>query len=172
MVLKQKIATNKRHAMGETIPLFSTTFNRSVRVESRPDKLTSESGALLQRELMERTRIIKWLDDRLSDTRDPSRIQYPLADLFRCYLMLLGQSWRDADDADKLRFDSAFRVASSSLRGDQPLSDDNVFASQPTLSRLLEQLSRDENRQVIHEAIIELASRRYKSSIKGNVKRL
>lgn len=75
------------------------------------------------------------------------------------------------DDADKLRFDPAFRVASSSLRGDKPLSDDNVLASQPTLSRLLEQLSRDENRQVIHEAIVELASRRYKSLNKGRRKK-
>lgn len=82
-MLKQKIATNKRHTIGETIPLLSTTFNRSVRVESRPDMLTSDAGALLQRELMERTEIIKWLDDRRVDTRDPSRIQYLLADLVR-----------------------------------------------------------------------------------------
>lgn len=46
--------------MGETLPLFKTSFNQSVQIESRPDHLTGDAGALVQREIMERTGIIDW----------------------------------------------------------------------------------------------------------------
>ena len=34
--------------------LFSPEYNRSVQVEARPEKLTSDAGALLLREVTER----------------------------------------------------------------------------------------------------------------------
>ena len=89
--------------MGETLPIFSTTFNGSVQVEARADHLSADSGALLLREIMERTGIVDWMDERLLDPRNPLLITYPLADLLRTSLLLLGQGWRDQDDADRLR---------------------------------------------------------------------
>ena len=91
--------------MGETLPIFSTTFNRCVQVEARADHLSADSGALLLREIMERTGIVEWMTGRLVDPRDPNTITYPLADLLRTNLLLLGQGWRDQDDADRLRDD-------------------------------------------------------------------
>ena len=58
---------------------------------------------------MERTGIVEWMTGRLP--RDPNTITYPLADLLRTNLLLLGQGWRDQDDADRLRHDPSFRVA-------------------------------------------------------------
>src|SRR5690625_2907036 len=87
--------------MGETLPLFKASFNHAVQVESRPEHLTGEAGALIQREIMDRLGIIEWLGERLTDPRDPSRVTYPLADLIRTHLMLLGQGWRDQDGAIK-----------------------------------------------------------------------
>ena len=60
--------------MGETLPLFTTTFNRAVQIESRSDHLTSDAGALVQREIMERTGIIDWLVSRLHDLRNQDLI--------------------------------------------------------------------------------------------------
>ena len=99
--------------MGETLPLF----NRSVRIESRPDQLTAESGALIQREIMERSGIIDWLSGRLHDPRRQELITYPLSDLLRTHPLLLGQGWRDQDDADRLRQDLGLRVVKSAHRG-------------------------------------------------------
>jgi len=107
--------------MGETLPLFSTAFNSSVQIESRPDHLTGEAGALVQRELMEKTGIIDWLTEQLHDPRNQDLITYPLADLSRTQLLLLGHGWRDQDDADRLRQDPGLWVASSSHRGNTPL---------------------------------------------------
>ena len=146
--------------MSETLPLFKTSFNHSVQVESRPEHLTGEAGALIQREIMDRLGIIDWLDERLTDARNPERVTYPLADLVRTHLLLLGQGWRDQDDADRLRQDPALRVARSSCRGQTPLDEGQVLASQPTLSRLIENLSNEHNRSVLRDAISEAAIRR------------
>ncbi len=45
--------------MGESLSLFRSSFNKSLRIESRPERLTGEPGAVLLREIMERTRIIR-----------------------------------------------------------------------------------------------------------------
>jgi len=60
--------------MGETLPLFTASFNRAVQIESRPEHLTGEAGALIQRELMDRLGIIDWLSEHLDDCRDASRV--------------------------------------------------------------------------------------------------
>src|SRR5690625_3485722 len=153
--------------MGETLPLFKASFNHAVQVESRPEHLTGEAGALIQREIMDRLGIIEWLGERLTDPRDPSRVTYPLADLIRTHLMLLGQGWRDQDDADRLRLDPALRVAHSSCRGQTPLQDGQVLASQPTLSRLVENLSSEHNHPVLRGSICECAILRVRMLIGG-----
>ena len=54
-----------------------------MQVEARADHLSADSGALLLREIMERTGIVDWMDERLLDPRNPLLITYPLADLLR-----------------------------------------------------------------------------------------
>ena len=154
--------------MGETLPLFRSSFNKSLRIESRPDRLTAEPGAIVLREIMQRTRIIEWLVERLFDPRNADKVTYPLADLLRTVLLLLGQGWRDQDDADALRHDAGLRLAASGARGTTPLSGETHLASQPTLSRLIAVLSTPENRAVLHEAIIELAGRRLRGMRGGH----
>ena len=94
---------------------------------------------------MERSGLIDWLTERLHDPRHPSSIRYPLSDLLRTRLLLLGQGWRDQSDADRLRQDPSLRVASQTRRGTAALEEGHGLASQPTLSRLLDTLSREEN---------------------------
>ena len=146
--------------MGETVALFSPSFNRSVVFETRPEHLSADSGALVQRELMERSGIIEWMVQRVHDPRNPDLVAYPMEELLRTQLLLLGQGWRDQDDADRHRVDPSFRVGSEAHRGTVALEEDNVLASQPTLSRLLDVLSGQGNRAVLHEAVTELARRR------------
>lgn len=157
--------------MGETLSLFRSSFNKSLRIESRPERLTGEPGTVLLREIMERTRIIEWLVERMVDPRNPDKITYPLADLLRTVLLLLGQGWHDQDDADALRYDAGLRLAASGSRGVTPLSIEAHLASQPTLSRLIALLSRPANRSLLHEAIAELAGRRFRGMRGGHRQR-
>jgi hypothetical protein len=64
--------------MGEELSLFRPEFNGSIRVEARAERLTSEAGAVLLRETLERLGVSRWLADRLVDTRDPRKITHPL----------------------------------------------------------------------------------------------
>ena len=109
---------------------------------------------------MERSGIIEWLDERLDDPRNPDSTVYPMAELLRTHWLLSGRGGRDQDDADRQRCDPSFRVGGDSHRGTTPLGEGNVLASQPTLSRLLDVLSRPGHRAVMHEAVTERACRR------------
>ena len=62
--------------MPETIPQIRPSFNRSLRLETRPEWLSADTGALVQRELMDRSGLIDWLTERLHDPRHPSSIRY------------------------------------------------------------------------------------------------
>ena len=157
--------------MKGTIPLFSPSFNPAVSIETRPEHLSAETGALVQREIMERSGIIGWLAERLHDPRNRDLIRYPLEELLRTQLLLMGQGWRDQDDADRLRHDPSLRVGNDCHEGTRPLEEDEVLASQPTLSRLLGVLSGEGNLAVLHEAVTELACRRVRMSNGGRRKK-
>ena len=43
--------------MGDTLSWFRSSFDKSLRIEPRPERLTGEPGAVLLREIMERTRL-------------------------------------------------------------------------------------------------------------------
>ena len=51
--------------MSEMLSVFRSSFNKSHRIEFRPEQLTGEPGAVLLREIMDRTRIIERLTERL-----------------------------------------------------------------------------------------------------------
>lgn len=159
--------------MGEAYSLPSPTFNSAIKIESRPERLTSEAGALYLREIADRLEILPWLVARLKDPRDPARIVHPLSELLTTAVVLAAMGWRDQDDADTLRNDPALRVAVSGRRGTAPLEpspdgDDEPrvpdgLASQPTLSRLVRMLSSAENRATLREGITVAAGRRIRA---------
>ncbi len=169
--------------MGEALHLFRFDFNGSFRVEAKSERLTSDSGALILRELMEKLGIIEWITEKIEDPRNPDLITHPLAELLRTNILLYAQGWRDHDDADVLRHDGAFRLAVSSRRGISPLKrrspredgrllDKNPqvpdgLASQPTLSRLVQLLSVEQHREVLRSSLLEVAARRIRGMRKG-----
>jgi Transposase DDE domain group 1 len=159
------------HRAGESLSLFTSTFNRGLSIEARPERLTGDAGAVLLREILERSGIVAWMAERLTDPRDPNLVRYPIADLLRTVLVLFGQGWRDQDDADALRFDPALRLAVTGERGTTPLDAGRHLASQPTLSRLLDILSAEANRRVPREATAEMAGRRLRAGRGGHRRR-
>jgi len=167
--------------VGEELSLFRPEFNGSIRVEARAERLTSDAGAVLLREVLQRLGITKWLEERLKDSRIPELITHPLGELLNTSLLLLGQGWRDQDDADVLRDDAVFRLAVSSRKGISPLdtreaeerernhnpSVPDGLASQPTLSRAIRMLSTEHNRTTLRAGILETAARRIKAGRGG-----
>ncbi|MEE4349390.1 MAG: IS1380 family transposase [Pacificimonas sp.] len=145
--------------MGETLQPVTPRFNRSLRIESRADRLTGDPGAVMLREVMERSGIVPWMTKRLEDPRSAADVTHDLASLIRTSVLLAAQGWRDHDDADALRHDPAFRLAASSAAGLTPLADGHGLASQPTLSRFTATMAAPANLKVLREAVLELAGR-------------
>ncbi len=144
--------------MGETLQPVSTGFNRALRIESRPDRLTGDPGAVLLREILEQSGIVPWMTARLKDPRSQVDVTHDLASLIRTSVLLAAQGWRDHDDADALRHDPAFRLATSSAAGLTPLGGPGL-ASQPTLSRFTALMAEPANLKVLREAVLEMAGR-------------
>jgi len=154
-------------AVGEQGQILQPTFNGAIRIESRPERLTADAGALLVREVMERVGIIDWLIGRLRDMRTPSLITHPLSELLRTALTLLTHGWANGDHADLLRDDPALRLAVSDRKQDAPLRPPPAgtlvpdgLPSQPTISRLYQALSSTENQSTLAEANLILAQQR------------
>ena len=47
--------------MGETLQPVTPGFNRSLRIVWRPDRLTGDPGAVVLREILERSGIVAWM---------------------------------------------------------------------------------------------------------------
>jgi hypothetical protein len=169
--------------MGEDLTPFWAEFNGSLRIEARAERLTSEAGAVILREVVERLGVVPWMVERLRDPRNPRLVTHPLAELLHTALLLIAQGWRDRDDADALRDDAALRLAVSTRRGISPLLSPEReegaapsknppapegLASQPTLSRLVRVLAGEENLPVVREALLETAARRVKAGRDGH----
>jgi hypothetical protein len=138
----------------------------SLRVESRADRLTGDPGAVLLREVLERSGIVSWMTERLSDPRSKVDVTHDLASLIRTCVLLAAQGWRDHDDADALRHDPAFRLATSSAAGLTPLKGPGL-ASQPTLSRFTTVMAKPANLKILREAVLELAGRGIRAERQG-----
>lgn len=126
--------------MSEAAPLvFEPTFNRAVKVRSRDERLTSNAGALLLREVDHRLGLTASLGQVLVDPRRQERIRYPMTELLRerIYAVALGQ--RPGDEADIIAHDPALRLAVWDRPGDRVLEE--RLASQPSQSRLLDRLA-------------------------------
>jgi hypothetical protein len=159
--------------MGEARGLLpGLEFNRSVKVECRAERLSSEGGALVVREVLERSGVARLLARELVDPREQDKITHPMFELVQTAIALLAQGWRDQDDVDPLRDDAVMRLAVSERRGvaplemrprdgGQPLSKNppvpDGLTSQPTLSRLMATLSDETNRGALRRALLDLA---------------
>lgn len=145
--------------------LFPLEFNRSIHLEARPECVSGESGSLLMRELMDRLGYPQLLARHLRDPRDPARVKHPFIELLRTALLMLVQGWGDQSDVQLLRNDPALRLAVSSRRGQRPFREavdrePDGLCSQPTLSRLLQDLGFPENLSGLLAFLLDAAERR------------
>src|SRR5580693_2694762 len=169
--------------MGEDLTKYRVKFNGSLRIEDRDAELTSETGALLLRDFMERLRLPHWLTEHLRDPRQPELITHPQVELVMTIVLLFALGWRDQDDADAQRHDPLLRLAASTRRGLSPLKTRQAEAgqpvpknppepeglgSQPTLSRLVQALATAENRKALRQSLLYVAAERNKARRKGH----
>lgn len=152
--------------MGESQgTLFQPNFNRSIEVEARRQRLSSDTGALLLRELMERMGWTRLIRKHLTDARDPRRVTHPWVEVVRTTVLLQAQGWSDQDDVKWLHDDPVLALAVSGRRGQRPVRaaqgrEPEGLCSQPTLSRVYAMLATPENRAALGAFLRVAAERR------------
>jgi hypothetical protein len=145
--------------------LFPLEFNRSIHLGARPECVSGESGSLLMRELLDRLGYPRLFARHLRDPRDPSRVTHPFQELLRTSVLMLAQGWSDQSDVKLLRDDPALRLAVSSRRGQRPLREavhrePEGLCSQPTLSRLAQDLAMPVNVSGLGAVLLDAAQQR------------
>ena len=132
--------------------LFEPSFNRTVKVRAASDRLTSDAGVLLLREVDHRLGLVESLASSLRDPRRQHLIRYTLSELLRERVYAMAQGYSAQDDLDRLAHDPAFKMAVWDRPGDVLRER---LASQPTQSRLVSILSAEDNRAALHDALAE-----------------
>lgn len=151
--------------MGETLPSWKPACNLSVSVQLSERKTSSDAGAFLLREVLDRSGVIESLDRQLLDDRDPARVQHSLSSQLRTLLVQRALGWDDLSDTQTLANDPVLQLACSDQRSTRPLEQPRP--SQPTLSRLLNLLATDINQSAFHDGLLDMAMWRLSSMRSG-----
>ena len=125
--------------LSSPIPLnFSTPKPLEVKF-SRLD-LSSDAGLVLVRQAEEELKICEGLADCLGDNRDQSKVKHPLAQLISQRVYQIAAGYEDTNDSNYLRHDPIFKIACDKV----PLPGEELLASQPTMNRLENQITKRE----------------------------
>lgn len=153
--------------MGEVQPtLFEPDFNRAIKVQANDQRITSNAGALLLREVDHQLGLIESLSGKITDPRNPAKIRYLISELLRERIYGLALGYSAQDDLDRLAHDPAMRMAVWDRPGEQVL--DERLASQPTQSRLLDTLTLPGNGEALRESLFDWTHRHLRGTPDGD----
>ena len=136
---------------------FQSEINKSVKfMEAKTEQVTSDAGIVLMPELLDEIGLIDHLAAHLTDRRNQARVRFPLKSLLRQLFVQRMAGWTHLCDTAHLRKDPAFLVATPGERGEQGIAPEKTLVSQPSLSRLLDQLSESSNLRVLEETVTKM----------------
>jgi hypothetical protein len=110
--------------------------HKKIQVAFDEPEITSDAGALLVGKADEAMRLAEQLAAVVKDKRGQGRIDHTVEDMLRQRLTQICLGYPDADDCDHFRADPALKAAVGRLPSDPAL------ASQPTMTRLENSVSR------------------------------
>lgn len=107
--------------------------------------ISSDGGLMLLAAVDQALGLTAQMAALLGDSRQAGKVRHSLHDLFRQRIYQIAAGYEDCNDADRLRYDPILKVAAGRL----PESD-AALASQPTLSRWENSVSRRELYRLAH----------------------
>lgn len=116
--------------------LFEDLKQKKLEVDFDGGEVSSDAGVLFLREVERRMGLLDRVAKVLHDRRHSSYTRHSLLDLLKQRVFQIAFGYKDANDAETLRQDPALKMACERLPEEAPL------ASQPTLSRLENSVSR------------------------------
>jgi Transposase DDE domain group 1 len=138
---------------------FGFLLGKQISARFDGGELSSDGGVMLLAEADQRLGLTAALAACVPDPRDPSQTTHEWVTLFGQRIYQIACGYEDADDADELRKDWAFKTA----LGRRPETDLDL-ASQPTFSRLENCVSRTSLRRMadvfVAQFVMRYATRR------------
>ncbi len=107
-------------------------------------ELSSDAGILLVRQADERLQVCAGFANCIEEWRDPAKITHSLEQLVSQRVYQLIGGYEDANDSNHLRHDPIYKIACGRL----PEAGQNLLASQPTITRLENQVSKRDNSRI------------------------
>jgi len=132
--------------------LFEDLQGKKIEVDFGGGEVSSDAGVLFLREVERRMRLLSRVAKVLHDRRHSGYTRHSLLDMLKQRVFQIACGCEDANDAETLREDPTLKMACERLPEDEPL------ASQPTLSRLENAVSRTDLyrlAEVMADAFIE-----------------
>lgn len=133
--MKEETALSEVHHTTERL-LFEDIQRKKIEVDFNGGEVSSDAGVLFLREVERRLKLLDRIAKVLHDRRHPGYTRHALLDMLKQRVFQIACGYEDADATDTLRDDPALKMACERLPEDAPL------ASQPTLSRLENAVSR------------------------------
>ncbi len=122
-------------------PLTYNFFSKkTLEVKFSGLDLSSDAGLLLVRQAEQGQEICQDLAQCLEDQRDSSKIKHTMNQLVSQRIYQIAGGYEDANDSNYLRHDPILKIACERL----PLMGEELLASQPTMSRLENQVTKKE----------------------------
>ena len=113
---------------------------RSLVVQFSGLELSSNAGILLARQAEERVQVCQAIAECIKEWREPSKITHSLQQLVSQRVYQLVGGYEDANDSNTLRHDPIYKIACGRL----PVAQGELLASQPTITRLENHVSKRE----------------------------
>ena len=116
--------------------LFKDISNKKIEVDFNGGEVSSDAGLLFFREVESRIGLISKMTNCLQDRRHPGYVKHQFLDLLKQRIFQITCGYEDGNDSNELRDDPIMKIAC------ERLPDDEALASQPTISRFENGLSK------------------------------
>ncbi len=113
---------------------------RSLVVRFSALELSSDAGILLACQAEKQVQVCQGLAECIEEWREPNKLTHSLHQLVSQRVYQLVGGYEDANDSNQLRHDPIYKLACGRL----PLAEAELLASQPTMTRLENHVSRRE----------------------------
>jgi hypothetical protein len=106
--------------------------------------LSSDAGLLLVKQAEENLKVCEGMSTCLEDNREQHKVKHPLLQLVSQRIYQIAAGYEDTNDSNYLRHDPIFKIICDKI----PKIGSELLASQPTISRLENQISKKEIKSI------------------------
>jgi len=141
--------------------LFKGISSKKIEADFNGGEVSSDAGVLFLREVENRIGLIRKMTDSLRDRRHPGYVKHQLLELFKQRVFQIVCGYEDGNDSNELRNDPIIKIACERLPDEDP-----ALASQPTISRFENSLSRTDLYRIA-EAFVDVFIDSYSEAPEG-----